>query len=210
MKNVELEKEETSEKSYSKLQWFLFVVLIPLLFGITLTLVIVTVAGVNVFDAVKKYGEKIPGISQLIQDEQKPSEQILQDRLIEQKATVEEKTLQIKQLEQELENKQKEIDSLKKEIERLNAEIETKEQSTETEKEQEQKQAIKDIVKMYESMSAKNAAQIIPELSDNDAVTILSSINSEKAADILEKMDPANAAKYTSLLAKKTEANSTQ
>jgi flagellar protein FlbB len=210
MKNVELEKDETSEKSYSKLQWFLFVVLIPVLFAIALTLVIMTVAGVNVFDAAKKYGEKIPGISQLIPGEQKTSEQILKDRLIEQKATVEEKTLQIKKLEQELENKQKEIDSLKKEIERLNAEMETKQQSTETEKEQEQKQTIKDIIKMYESMSAKSAAQIITELSDNEAVTILSSLNSERAADILEKMDPANAAKYTSLLAKKAEANRAQ
>jgi flagellar protein FlbB len=205
MKNVELEKDEASEKSYSKLLWFLFVVLIPLLFAITLTLVIMTVAGVNVLDAAKQYGEKIPGISQLIQDEQKTSEQILKDRLIEQKATLEEKTLQVKKLEQELENKQKEIDSLKNEIERLNAEMETKQKSTEAE--QEQKQTMKDIVKMYESMSAKNAAQIITELSDNDAVTILSSLNSEKAADILEKMDPANAAKYTSLLAKKAEAN---
>jgi flagellar protein FlbB len=203
MKNLELAKEN-DEKSYSKFQWFLFVILIPLLFAITLALVIMTVSGVNVFDAAKKYGEKIPGIAQLIPNEKKASEEILKEDLIEQKATVEEKTMEIKKLEKELENKQKEIDSLKNEIERLNAEMETKQS---TEQENQQGQTIEDIVKMYESMSAKSAANIIPEMSDNDAVKILSSLDSEKAAAILEKMDPANAAKYTALLTKRAEAN---
>jgi flagellar protein FlbB len=207
MKNVELEKEEHAEKGYSKLQWFLFAVFIPLLFAVTLGLVIMTVAGVNVFEAAQKYGAKIPGVAQFVGNVEKTSEQMLKEDLLQQKATIEEKKLQIKELEKELENKQREIDSLKNEIERLNAEMETK-QTTESENEKEQ--TMNDIIKMYESMSAKNAAKIIPEMSDNDAIKILASLKSETAAEILEKMEPAIAAKYTALLTKRAETNEAQ
>jgi flagellar protein FlbB len=206
MKELEIEKEE----NVSKIQWFLFVIVIPLLFAIALTLVITTIAGMNVFDVAKKYGTKIPGVSQLVGGTEKSTEQILKENILEQKATIEEKTMKIKKLEQEIENKQNQIDSLKQEIERLNAELSAKQEEAAQPSSNEKQPTVQDIAKMYETMSEKNAADIISRMSDNDAINILASLNSEKAAAILEKMNPANAAKYTTLLTKRAEANTVQ
>ena len=203
MKNLEINKEKNNGQSYSKLQWILFVVIIPLIFAITLGLVILTVSGMNIFDIAKQYGSKIPVVSSYIGDaEKKTTEQQLKNDIIEQQAIVEEKQLKIEELEEELGNKELEIDALKKEIQRLNAEIEA---LTTAETNNEQQLTMSDIVNVYESMSAKNAAAIIPEMNDDDAIRILSALDSEKAAAILEKMDAANAAKYTSLLTKRAE-----
>ncbi|MBA2873990.1 MotE family protein [Thermaerobacillus caldiproteolyticus] len=206
MKDQEIEKEE----KVNKLQWFLFVIVIPLLFAIALTLVITTIAGVNVFDVAKKYGAKVPGVSQLVGETKTTSEQVLKKNIVEQKATIEEQKMKIKELEKEAENKQKQIDSLKQEIERLNAELSAKQEEEAQSSSNEAKQTVQDISKMYETMSPKNAAAIISEMSDGDAINILSSLSSDKAAAILEKMTPANAAKYTALLTKRAEASTSE
>ncbi|WP_027408687.1 MotE family protein [Anoxybacteroides tepidamans] len=202
MKEQEIEKEGKT----GKFQWFLFVILIPLLFTIALTLVVATIAGVNVFDIAAKYGSNLPFVSELVGGKPKSTEQILKENMLEQKATLEEKTAQIKKLETEMKNKQNEIDTLKQEIERLNAELEAKQQ--EAASSSNQKITMQDIAKMYGTMAPKNAAAIIPKMSDQEAVNILAAVGSDKAAAILEKMTPAEAAKYTALLSREAQTSS--
>ncbi|MDE8563120.1 hypothetical protein PNH38_04375 [Anoxybacillus rupiensis] len=202
MKEQEMEKEE----KVSKLQWFLFVIIIPLLFTITLALIITTIAGVNVFDIAKKYGADLPGISQLVGSKQPSSEQALKENMLEKQATLEEKTAQVKKLETEVKNKQSEIEALKKEIERLNAQLESQQQTDTSPTTEAKKLTVQDVAQMYGEMSPKNAAAIIPKMSDQEALNILAILGSEKAAAILEKMSPEEAAKYTALLTKAAQA----
>lgn len=203
---IEKEIDVEAEEKVGKLKWFLFVIVIPLLFTITLALVIATVAGFNVFGAVQKYGSNIPFLSEWMNGKQQSAEQVLQKTMLEQKAMIEEKTQQVKKLEKEIKNKQSEIDALKQEIKRLNAELSAKQkQETTSTSPSETKPTIQDIAKMYETMSPKNAAAIIPKMSDQEAVRILSTLGRDTAAAILEKMTPADAAKYTALLTKEAQ-----
>nr|WP_239585872.1 hypothetical protein [Bacillus mesophilus] len=50
-------------------------------------------------------------------------------------------------------------------------------------------------------MSAKNAAAILTELEDQEALTILKTLSTDTLGPILEKMEPAEAARFTELLA---------
>ncbi|ANB60635.1 MotE family protein [Anoxybacteroides amylolyticum] len=204
---IEKEIEMEEEEKIGKFKWFLFVIVIPLLFTITLALVIATVAGFNVFGAIQKYGTNIPYVSEWLNGKQQTTDQILQKTMLEQKAMIDEKTQQVKKLETTIKNKQSEIDTLKQEIQRLNAELIAVRQQQEGTTTSVTKPTVQDIVKIYETMSEKNAADIISRMSENDAVNILASLSSEKVAAILEKMNPVNAAKYTTLLAKRAEAN---
>lgn len=211
MKGQEIEKELDieAEEKVGKVKWFLFVVVIPLLFTITLALVIATVAGFNVFGAIQKYGATIPYVSEWLNGKQQSTEQILQKTMLEQKAMIEEKTKQIAKLEKNIKNKQSEIAALKQEIERLNAELDAAKQE-EPSAAAGTMPTVQDVVKIYETMAPKNAAAIIAKMSDEEAVYILSSLSSEATAAILEKMTPEEAAKYTVLLAKKAQANAQQ
>ncbi|GGJ55952.1 flagellar motility protein MotE (MotC chaperone) [Anoxybacillus voinovskiensis] len=209
---IEKETELEEEGKIGKFKWFLFVIVIPLLFAIALALVIATVAGFNVFGAIQKYGGNIPYVSEWINGKQQSTEQILQKTMLEQKAMIDEKTQQIKKLENTIKTKQSEIDALKQEIKRLNAELTAakQQQGTSSTTKNETKPTVQDVTKIYETMSPKNAAAIIPKMSDEEAVYILSALSNDTAAAILEKMTPEEAAKYTTLLAKKAQANAQQ
>ena len=199
----QFEKDEETKKT-SKLQWFLFVVFIPLLFTISIVLLILTFSGINVFEQGKKYAAQLPFISQWIEGTEENEKKKLQEQLIELKATIVEKEKQLKKANDALKEKEAEIDALKQEIARLQTEKEQAQQPTTPSTEQTDATRV-DVVKMYETMSPKKAAEIIPQMSDQEAVNLLSKLKADKVASILEKMDAQNAAKYTSLLAKKAD-----
>lgn len=199
----QFEKDEETKKT-SKLQWFLFVVFIPLLFTISIVLLILTFSGINVFEQGKKYAAQLPFISQWIEGTEENEKKKLQEQLIELKATIVEKEKQLKKANDAIKEKEAEIDALKQEIARLQTEKEQAQQPTTPPAEQTSEPRV-DVVKMYETMSARKAAEIIPQMSDQEAVNLLSKLKADKVAAILEKMDAQNAAKYTSLLAKKAD-----
>lgn len=200
----QFEKEEETKKT-GKFQWFLFVVFIPLLFTISVVLLILTFSGINVFEQGKKYASQLPFVSQWIEGTEANEKKKLQEQIVELKATIVEKEKQLKKANDALKEKEAEIDALKQEIARLQAKKEqAQEQEPSTMPTTEQTDASRvDVVKMYETMSARKAAEIIPQMSDQEAVNLLSKLKADKVAAILEKMDAVNAAKYTSLLAKK-------
>ena len=198
----QFEKDEETKKT-SKLQWFLFVVFIPLLFTISIALLILTFSGINVFEQGKKYAGQLPFISQWVEGTEANEKKKLQEQLVELKATIVEKEKQLTKAKKAIKEKEAEIDTLKQEIARLQAEKEQVQEPTTTPPTEQTSTPRVDVVKMYETMSPRKAAEIIPQMSDQEAVNLLSKLKTDKVAAILEKMDAQNAAKYTSLLAKK-------
>jgi flagellar protein FlbB len=210
--NQEMEREEKE----SKLQWFLFIIVIPSLFAAALAFVIMAIAGVNVLDTVKTFSKNIPIISQLV-DVQKIQRK-LGTTIEKQNEVIDQQKKQINELENELSAKQQEVDRLKKEVERLEEQLSLMEANKEelpedkaatmnTTNNTTNNTTMEDIASMYETMSEKNAAMILTKMPESDVLTILSSLDSDKAAAILEKMSPDDAAKYTSMLAKRAEEN---
>lgn len=190
---------ENEEKQYNRFQWLLFVVIIPLFFTIAIVLIVLTVAGVNVIDQGKKVGEKLPFVSGTFEKEEK------KDKV---QSTVEFKK-KINDLQAEIEEKQEEVFKLEDIIAGRDQTIERNElEKQQLEKELEElraaqddsKRAFKDIIRTYETMSAKKSAPIITKLGDDEAVKILSSIKADTLASIMEQMKPEDAARLTNKL----------
>ncbi|REK55043.1 MAG: magnesium transporter MgtE [Geobacillus sp.] len=204
--NQEMEREEKG----SKLQWFLFIIVIPTLFATALALVIMEIAGINVLDTVKKHSKDIPIVSQYIDVQKAKSEWEKEaEKAIEQKnKVIAKQQKEIKKLENELATKQQEINDLTTEVNSLREELSAAETTAGEANAQAQTPTMKDVARMYETMSEKNAAMILAKMPESEALAILSLLDSDKAAAILEKMPPDNAAKYTSMLAQRAKENS--
>ncbi|MCC3357471.1 MotE family protein [Bacillus sp. REN16] len=188
---------EPNEKEYSKFQWFLYVILIPSFFTLIVVIVLLSVTGFNPLGIMKDFASKAPIISSLFNDEKEESQVQKKDEVSvsELEAEIQAKESKISRLESELETKNGEIHSLELEIESLSDEI-AKLQDERIAK----SKSLDDLTKMYEEMSPKNAAKIIPNLKDEEAREILTSINTEKLAAIFEKMSPEDAARFTQLI----------
>ncbi|MTH52745.1 hypothetical protein GKZ89_04930 [Bacillus mangrovi] len=187
-----------NKKEYGKFQWFLFVIFIPLVFTLTLTAVILSMAGVDVgktaIDAISAAG----GTKNSEQDE-KPSSPASSERLKNAEDENGELTKQLSIQEQEIdamENdvllKEKKIAGLTKEVEDLKAQLDAASSA---------QSGQKDITKLYEDMSSSKAAEILPLLGEEDAMKILQTMKDAQVTDILEKMTPEEAAMYTGKLA---------
>lgn len=192
------ESNELEESKISKFQWFL-VILIPLIFAVTVALIVFTVAGVNVVEKAKEMSAKIP----FIESDQKGEEN-------GKSAKNDEKvSMKLEKLETEIENKEKEIEKLEGIIDTRDkaiAKAVAEKQQLQTEMNQlkdgqnNSKQAFKDIIRTYETMAPKRAAPIITEMNDEDAVEILSSMKAATLAKVLEQMTTADAARLTKKL----------
>ncbi|EIJ81497.1 hypothetical protein PB1_01090 [Bacillus methanolicus PB1] len=192
--------EEQEEKKYGRLQWLLYIVAIPMLFAFVVALIVMTFAGINVFDAAKEYGKKIPVVSNIFKDENSKSITEIEQTMVELEGEIKDKEAKISRLESQMQNKDKEIDRLKLEKKRLESQIDELAAIQE-----ENKRAFKDIVRTYETMSAKKAAPIITKMKNEEALKILTNIKADTLAGIMENMSPEEAAKYTELLTDEKE-----
>ncbi|MCA1053513.1 MotE family protein [Rossellomorea aquimaris] len=184
-----LEGKET--ESGSRLQWIVFVIFIPLLFAITIALIVMTVAGINVFEK----AQSIPIVAKVLPSDHKQEQEQLQSRITSLQASIEDKESTISQLQNEMDASQEENEKLQATIDQQKLEMEELRQIGE-----ENKRAFKEVVSTFESMSAKSAAPVLLKMESQDAVKILSNIKPDQLADILEKMPPEDAARLTGLL----------
>jgi flagellar protein FlbB len=193
-----VELQENESKLVNKFQWFLFVGIIPLLFAVIVFVIVLTFAGFDVGGAAKKYGQFIPGVSSLIPTEEGEIdlEAKLRQDVNDLETLNQDQLAMVEQLEKEAEEKEGKITDLQMQIEKLNEELRTKGQQ-----QQDKEQTLGELSKIYESMSAKNAAAILTELEDQDALTILRTLSTDTLGPILEKMEPVDAARFTKLLA---------
>lgn len=185
--------EEKGDTKYNKFQWFLFVIIIPFLFAIAIALVVMTIAGINVFEMVDEYSHKVSKVTSLIKNEEVSSDDA--ETVFTLRATIEDQKTEIANLQGEIDSKQTEIVASQEEIEKLTNEIKILQ-----EKEKQATIKLEELAKVYETMSSKKSSAILAAMANEDALDIISTMNNTARAAVLEKMEPVKAAELTVLL----------
>ncbi|OMP68603.1 MotE family protein [Domibacillus epiphyticus] len=197
---VEIEEK----KGHSTFQWIVFVFFIPLLFALTVALIVMTIAGVNVFEKTKEVAANVPYVSEWVGAEKEKDGKSDSEKVSELQADIKNKEAKINSLEDKLSSSDKEIEELLTEQDRLNAELKQlqQQQTAETAKGEGavEETGTNDVIKTYETMNAKNISSIIVNMTDAEAVGILEQLSIEKQADVLAKLPAETAAEYTKLL----------
>ncbi len=192
--------EDKEEKKGSRFQMFISIIFIPILFAVAVTLIILTVAGINVFDSTKEISKKIPFISSYLEAEETATPEETEAKIIDLQGGIQDREAKLEQLEKQMQSKEEELSQSAAEKEQLQQQIDELLAIQE-----ENKKAFKEIIATYEQMSAKKAAPIIENLNDSEALKIMSSMKPDTLASIMENLEPENAARYTELLTNETE-----
>jgi flagellar protein FlbB len=195
--------EEEEKQGYSTFQWIIFVVFIPLLFAMTIALIVMTIAGVNIFEKTKEVAGTIPYVSEWIgTDDIKQDGKKDEEKVVELQADIKNKEAEIGSLQGKLTDSETKIEGLLTEQDRLNAELKQLQQQQKEGLDQAEtaKKDTDTVVKTYETMGAKNIAGIIVNMTNAEAVNILKQLSIEKQADVLETLPAETAAEYTKLL----------
>lgn len=194
--------EEKESQNTSRFQGFLYVVAIPVLFAIVVALVALSILGINIFETAKDIGGKIPFISDLVSEEKQPSIEVFEKSIISLEAEIKDREAKMEQLQSKIDSKDTQLKRMELEKAQLQAQIEEL-----TAIQEENKRAFREIVKTYETMSAKSAAPIISKMDTGEAIKILTNIKPESLAAIMEKLPAEEAAKFTELLTNETGSN---
>jgi flagellar motility protein MotE (MotC chaperone) len=190
VKTGELMKQ--NEKS-SRLVWFLLVIAVPAVFAVTVFGIVLSFMGVNVIEEAKNAGKKIPIVKNVFTEEE-PAIAENPNSENQWKAKFDEQEDYIKILSADLQKKEKEVTTLKSDIALLEKQVEDAETTV---KEDENEQ----LKKLYEAMSAKDAAAVMMEMNNNEVLGILTLLQAETQAAILAKLDAKRAAELTVLMA---------
>ena len=189
-----IEEVELEGKKPGFFQKLFFWFLIPIVFAVAVFLIIAQFTNTNVFQVADSVKDKIPFISS--KEEIVENTSLNEEKVVSLQAEIQEKEAEITQLQTEIEAATASNEELLLEQERLLNEIEQLKRAQE-----ETQLEFKEILKTYETMSAKKAAAILTEMSESEALRIMSSMKSDTLKAIFEKMEPADAARYTELLA---------
>lgn len=199
------------EKPYSKWEWVLYIVVLPSIFTLLLTGIILTFMKVDVIGAIKEIGNKIPIIEKLIPDIEVTNEEEFQlyentfvpnkgskatsqsEELLLYQDELNEKKAYIQSLEADLVSAKAQIADLEQQILQLRDEMLV---SADTELQAK----ISEIAQVYSGMTASKAAPILSKLDKLEAVNILAAMDNRTRSQILAKMDPQLAAEITVLL----------
>jgi flagellar protein FlbB len=189
------EQFEEYEKKPGFFQKLFFWVIIPLMFAIAVLLIVANFTNTNIFSFADKAIDKVPFVDSK-KEEKSENPTLNSDQIVSLQAEIQEKEAEVTQLQTEIDSKTAENEELTVEIEKLKFEIEKLQRQS-----NEYQMEFNDILKTYESMSAKKAAPIISAMSDEDALRILSNMKSDTLAELFSKMSAEDAARYTKLLA---------
>lgn len=196
--------EPSSERNYSKLEWFFYIIVLPVIFISIITITLLWFLDYDVKTGFLKTFNKVPVIEKLIDDDkliedrhksENPSKEEMQLTLEEFQNELEEKDILLAKAEEDASENENEIARLKAQIEDLEAKLNEK-NTLDMERENE----IAGLAQIYSNMNPKNAANIISNMSIEEAVLILSQMNVDSKSKILEKMDPKTAAEISILL----------
>lgn len=198
-------EEIAEERSYSRLEWFFYIIFIPLLFTLILSAIIAQMFGYNVVGVLAKELNKIPVIEKLIPDaaiDRPPSEK--------EETKTDKKDVTVADLKTQLAVKEREVNELKKKAKLEEQKAKQLQQgdakaSQEQMNEEKQKQ-IKNLAKVYTTMSAGKAAPIMEKMSPEEAGQLLLVMKPEERSAIMAKMDPKTAADLTLLLKETSQA----
>lgn len=203
-----------AEKSYSKLEWFFYIILLPCLFTLILIMIILSFMKVDVITPILEAGNKIPYLEKIIPDPKQPEKEFavygetfnvqpsdlaeaentkLQDQIDKYQQLITEKDEKIKELEEKLKASEERLQVVQGELDQLKADQKASE-------EEEKKALTKEVSDLYSTMTASKAAPILSNLENQEAVAILAEMDNRKRSQILAKMDPKKAAELSVLL----------
>ncbi|WP_409305425.1 MotE family protein [Peribacillus sp. SCS-155] len=195
-----------NEEKQSKLQWFVFVVLIPIIFTLVISIIVLTVAGVDVLKVSKDIGSHVPFLSGMLKDESEPEKTptsaSTNKKLNELESTIETQKTEMEKMESIIDSRDQQIQRNEAEKQQLEKELEdirTAQTKTETE--------LKAIIQTYETMSPKKSAPILTQLAEDESIKILSNMKADTLASIFEQMAPEDAARLTKRLSDVSETN---
>ncbi|WP_052947544.1 MotE family protein [Aneurinibacillus tyrosinisolvens] len=199
-------EEMGEEQSYSKLEWFFYIVFIPLLFTVVLAGIIAQMFGYNVVGVLAKGLNQIPVVEKVIPDSIAPAP----PTATEGKKTSGTNDNTTGELRAQILSKDKEIAAIKEAsnndkqtIRQLEQQIASLKQASAAGSEAaaaDRKKQIQDVAKTYTSMSAGKAAPIIEKLTLQEASYVMLAMKPEERAAIFAKMDPQKAADLSILL----------
>lgn len=181
---------QKNKKSFSKIIAAIF---FPLIFLITLLLIVLTLSGVNVFEEAEKYASRISGLSTPASSEGQNSEASEMDRL---QAVIANKEAEMEELQSEADSKQNQINELEQQVVQLRADLE--EARSEDGNNENSKAA--EMAQSFQVMDPEEAAPILENMNQNLAVQVLNDVASEERGEILGQMDPEAAANIASML----------
>lgn len=193
-----LEEKSAKVEKAGKVQWFLLVILVPFVFAIMLGLIIMTIAGVNVFDKAQQIGSNIPVISSVIPKD----EASLEEQQLELKAELENKTALVNQLEGDIASKEKTIENLNSKIAELTTQLSEKDDQKKNREEVLQK-----LSTSFKEMEPDEAARIMENLDQNVAISVLEKLPDKERGLIFAEMNPEQAANLTSAFVNSSEVN---
>ena len=197
-KNNEQIEELDVEKSPGIFQKLFYWFLIPLMFLLAVVLVVAEISNVNVFEKARETASSLPFISS---DESKSNTSstaggdVSGGKVVELQAEIMEKEAQIADLQAQITTANSEKEQMLIEQEKLAFELERLQREKESSSVE-----FEEVVKAYETMSAKKSAAAIAELPDAEALRILSNLKTDTVAKLFEKMEPAKVAHYTTLM----------
>ena len=197
--------EIEEEKKPNKIQWFLFVIIIPLIFSILVIAIVLSLTGGNVFEKAKEISDTVS--TQIFDKKDTKTTEQYDKEIVDLEAEIKDKEEEIKSLESVVDSRDQTIEQIEAEKQQLQKQLDDLQNSQTTTTQntiqgsgQGTTNSLNEVVKTYESMSPKKSAPILAEMSDTDAVEILSNLKTETVAKVLEQMPPVDAARLTKKL----------
>ncbi|GEN34102.1 MotE family protein [Aneurinibacillus danicus] len=206
-------EEMEEERSYNKLEWFFYIIFIPVLFTLVLSAIIAQMFGYNVVGVLAKELNNLPVVEKII-----PDAAVTRSETAADGTKTDEKDIKISELEAKLAAKEREIEKIKKEAQQEQQKSKQLAQQAEVQQEadkaaqaqanEEKQKQIKNLAKIYTSMSAGKAAPILEKMAPEESASLLLVMKAEERSAIMAKMDPKKAADL-SLLLKETSLHNT-
>ncbi|MDO7905831.1 kinesin [Paenibacillus sp. JX-17] len=198
-KDLDIEKE-----SSGGIERFLFF-LIPIVFTVVLVGVLLTMFNIDFRNTMLNVAREVPVVKNWVpesKDDPKKSEiETAKDQAKSAEATIKELKSQVAKQDQQIQQAQTDKSEQQSKVEELEKQVQDLQAAADTSAAQTQQDAytkqIKDLAKMYSTMSAGKAAPILQNMTTEEIVQLLSQMNQESRAAILAKMDPKTAADIT-------------
>jgi len=207
-----MDKTNADRQTYTALERFLYIFLLPVLFTLVLVGVLLTLFGYDLKGALLDVGRNMPVVRLLVpEEEKKPDETpanpasaalLLEERVAELEALLADKNAEIAALQSNLTARERQVAELEAGVEQLMQNREQEAQDLEQTRDR-----LKSLANMYAGMSASKAASILEQMTLPDLVLILYEMGTEERGNILARMDPAVAAEASLELKNITETN---
>lgn len=183
------------EKKPNPIVWFFFAVLTPFIVAIIITVVVLSIAGIDVGAWAKETGSNIPIVSKFIKTDE---EMALEDIRKQYSKAIEDKERKISELQEIVDEQTSTIETLTQDSRKLEQHIQSSENlNVDEEEDLDHGQTIKEMASSYRKMNAKQAAKIIEKMERNIALDLLHELSNDVRGKIIEKMSEEKAIEIT-------------